>query len=356
MAAACGSEGRTLVSLLHNAIDLAEAGWVPDPVVRWGIRRACAERLRHEARRRHGVADHEATAALVRALGASPVAPAPAEANVQHYEVPAAFFRHVLGPRLKYSCAFWDQDISTLTGAEIAALDQTIARAAIEDGHRILELGCGWGSLALEMATRFPHSTIVAISNSTSQRRHVETEVRRRGLTNLTIETADINNYAPDGTFDRVISVEMFEHLRNYEALFARIGGWLAPRGRLFVHVFCHRRFAYPFETEGPANWMGRHFFAGGLMPSLDLLPAVPSPLTLEATWQWSGTHYARTANAWLANLDAAGPALARLLSSDPDEGRRALGRWRLFFLACAELFATRGGTEWGVAHYRFAR
>jgi len=270
-------------------------------------------------------------------------------------ETGVEFFQQVLGPRLKYSCAWWGVGTTTLADAEVAALDQTIGHADLADGMRILELGCGWGSLTLEMAARFPASSIVAVSNSASQRRFIEAEARRRRLANVVVETADINAYEPRGTFDRIVSVEMLEHVRNHQALFARLARWLRPDGRLFVHVFCHRRFAYTFDAAGAADWMARHFFSGGLMPSLGLLPAVPSRFRLEATWRWDGRHYARTANAWLANLDGAVDDLGALLAPDPVEASRALRRWRLFFLACAELFATHGGEEWGVAHYRFA-
>jgi cyclopropane-fatty-acyl-phospholipid synthase len=346
------------MSPLGAAIGLAEGGWLPDPVLRWGIRQACARRLREEHRRRAGRSDGEATAAIVRDLAQADIALVPALANAQHYEVPAAFFQRVLGPRLKYSCAWWGDGARTLTTAEAAALDLTIEHAGVADGMRILELGCGWGSLALQLAARFPNCTVIGVSNSTSQRAFIESQARRRGLHNLAIETADIARYTPAGRFDRIVSVEMFEHVRNHQALLGRIGGWLAPGGALFVHVFCHRRFAYPFETEGADNWMGRHFFSGGLMPSRDLLPAVPSPLRLDAQWLWGGEHYARTANAWLANLDADRDSLTRILDGacGPGQGRLALRRWRLFFLACAELFATASGTEWGVAHYRFTR
>jgi len=346
------------MTALATAISLAEGGWLPDPVLRWGIRQACARRLRDEDRRRAGRSDDEATADVVRQLAAEDIALVPALANAQHYEVPAAFFQHVLGPRLKYSCAWWADGPGTLTQAEIAALDQTIAHADLADGMRILELGCGWGSLALTMAAAFPNSRIVGVSNSASQRRFIEGEAARRGLGNLQIETADIASYTPDGRFDRVVSVEMFEHVRNYQALLARIADWLEPHGALFVHVFCHRRFAYPFDSEGDDNWMGRHFFSGGQMPSLDLLPAVPSPLTLQERWRWGGEHYARTANAWLENLDAHRDRLVDILEDacGPGQGVLAWRRWRLFFLACAELFDTAGGTEWGVVHYRFVR
>jgi cyclopropane-fatty-acyl-phospholipid synthase len=355
--AAARRAGGLAMTAFGVAVALAEGGWLPDPVIRWGIRRACARRLRDEARRRGGLTDAAANEAIVAALARAPVAPLPAAANAQHYEVPAAFFALVLGPHRKYSCCWWGDGVRTLAAAEAASLDLTIARADIADGMRILELGCGWGSLSLELARRFPRSRILGVSNSASQRRFIVDEARRRGLANLTIETADVNGYAAPGRFDRVVSVEMFEHLRNYPAMLARIAGWLERDGQLFVHVFCHRRFTYPFQTAGDDDWMGRHFFTGGLMPAADLLPAVPGPLVACRQWRWGGEHYERTARAWLANLDARRDDALIVLAGlhGAAEAPRALARWRLFFLACAELFATGGGTEWGVAHYRFA-
>jgi cyclopropane-fatty-acyl-phospholipid synthase len=341
---------------LAVAVSLADRGWLPDPLVRWGIRRACAERLRDEQARRSALADDDALAVTLEALRRAPVAPVPDAANAQHYEVPAGFFRRVLGPKLKYSCAWWGDGVETLAEAEDAALAATIARAGVADGMRVLDLGCGWGSLSLEMARRFPKCRIVGVSNSTSQRRYVEGAAARAGLTNLTIQTADVNRYDPDATFDRIVSVEMFEHVRNYETLLARLARWLVPDGALFVHIFCHRRFTYPFEGDGAGNWMGRTFFSGGLMPGLDLLPAVPSPLQVTSQWHWDGRHYARTARAWLDNLDAHRDALLPILAGKGGrrDGLLAHARWRLFFLACEELFATANGREWGVAHYRF--
>ena len=340
------------------AVALAEGGWLPDPVIRWGIRRACARRLREEDRRRQGLTDPDATEAIVSVLARSPVAPMPASANAQHYEVPSEFFQLVLGPQLKYSCCWWGDGIATLAEAEAASLDTTIERTGIVDGMRVLELGCGWGSLSLELARRFPRSRIVGVSNAARQRRFIEAEARRRGLANLTIQTADVNRYAPPGRFDRVVSIEMFEHLRNYPTMLRRIASWLEPDGQLFVHVFCHRRFTYPFQSASDDDWMGRHFFSGGLMPSLDLLPAVPGPLVVGQQWRWGGEHYERTARAWLANLDARRDDALRVLAGvhGAVEAPRAFARWRLFFLACAELFAIGAGTEWGVAHYRFVR
>jgi cyclopropane-fatty-acyl-phospholipid synthase len=342
--------------LADAAIGLAERGWLPDALIRAAIRRLCSGRLRETAPR-PGETAGQARDRFIEALREADVATLPHRANEQHYEVPAALFRLMLGPEMKYSCCWWGEGVETLPEAERAALERTAAHADIRRGMRILDLGCGWGSLSLWIAAHFPSCQIVGVSNSASQRAFILSESARLGLSNLEIVTADMNTFAPAGRFDRVVSVEMFEHMRNYHVLLERIAGWLAPAGRLFVHVFCHRTSPYFFEEAGAANWMARHFFAGGLMPSADLLPSVPSPLALEHRWLWDGRHYERTANAWLANLDAQRErALAVLAETYGDrEAARWLGRWRIFFMACAELFGYADGQEWGVAHYRFA-
>ena len=325
---------------------LAERGLLPDRVTRAGIRRLLAARLA-EAERGPGP---DAAAAR---LAGEPVAPVPDAANRQHYEVPAEFFAQVLGPHLKYSGAYWPPETRTLEAAEAAMLALTAERAGLADGQRILELGCGWGSLALWMARRFPRARIVAVSNSAPQRRFIEA----RAPGNLEVVTADMNTFRAPGVFDRVVSVEMFEHMRNWPELLRRVASWLTPDGKLFVHVFCHRRYTYPFRTTGPDNWMGRYFFTGGMMPGADLLSRFGDDLTVEAQWMVPGGHYARTAEAWLANLDARRDAVWPVLASTyGPEARRWFHRWRLFFLACAECFAFGGGAEWQVAHYRLTR
>jgi cyclopropane-fatty-acyl-phospholipid synthase len=334
--------GTTVTLVLKRIID---SGRVPEPVLRACIRAVCALRLRQERRRTRGY--HEW---LVAELRRSDIAIAPAAANAQHYEVPAAFFALVLGPQLKYSGCYWPAGVDTLDASELAMLQLTAERAALADGQRVLDLGCGWGALTLWAAARFPASRFTALSNSRSQRDHVAEQARRRGLANVTVETADVRGaLLPRAGFDRVVSIEMFEHMRNYQALLHRIAGWLAPGGALFVQVFAHRTHAYPFEDAGPSDWMAREFFTGGIMPSLRLLHEFQDDLQIAHDWQLDGTHYARTAEAWYANLTAHRTEAADILG-DPAK----LERWRVFFLACAELFGYRGGREWLVAHYRF--
>ena len=341
------------MSLLSLSLNVVERGLVPDVVTRAAIRRLCEQRLR-DCDRGNQLANARALQMFVESMRVGPIAPLPEKANEQHYELPPEFFTAVLGPHRKYSSCFWPTETASLAEAEAAALDITCERADLSDGQDILELGCGWGSLSLWMAERFRNSRITAVSNSAPQRRFIESEAVARGLANLRVITADMNEFTPEAKrFDRVVSVEMFEHMRNYERLLERIASWLRPSGKLFVHHFCHRQFAYPFETEGDANWMGRYFFTGGLMPSEHMLRHFNRHLTVVRQWRWDGTHYQRTSEAWLANLDARRrdvlPILEATYGRDP--ARRWFHRWRLFFLAVAELFGYANGTEWFVSH-----
>ena len=333
---------------------LAERGLLPDSLIRLGIRRLCRERL-HELHATFRPDPAAAMKAFLHRLAASAVAELPELANAQHYEVPAAFYERVLGRHLKYSSCYYDSPSASLDDAEARALDLTVQHADLKDGQRILELGCGWGSLSLTMAERFPNSSITGVSNSHSQREHIMAAAEKRGLRNLRIVTEDMNCFTPEGTFDRMVSVEMLEHIRNQEALLARIATWLRPEGRFFFHVFCHREFPYTFDAQGASDWMARHFFSGGLMPNRDLIPSLAKDFEVEASYDWDGTHYARTAEHWLANQDAHKDELLSLFGSSMPRSapRITFQRWRIFFLACAELFAFDSGSEWGVVHHR---
>lgn len=341
---------------MNIAINLAERGLVPDLLLRSGIKTIIKGRLASE-QRRHSTRDR-ALGQWTSQMRESPVALVPDQANRQHYEVPAAFFQSVLGPHLKYSSGLWEQGTTTLADAERRMLELTVQRAQLHDGQRILELGCGWGSLTLWMAEALPNATITAVSNSHSQRIHIEAEARLRGLENVQIVTSDMNGFEAVGRFDRIVSVEMFEHMRNWEALLSRCHAWLKDEGKMFMHVFAHRSFAYPFETVAEDDWMGRNFFTGGMMPSADLLDQLNIPFSVERRWEIDGTHYQKTADAWADNLKACRSELLTLL--EPDLGssgaRRMLQRWHIFFRACSELFGFASGTEWMVCHFMLSR
>jgi cyclopropane-fatty-acyl-phospholipid synthase len=331
---------------LAPGIALAERGLVPTPLLRGAMRRLCADRL-VEAEAGAGLE------AFVRDMSAAPVAPVPHEANVQHYEVPARFFELALGSQLKYSSAYWPAYVTDLDAAEEAMLELTCERAQLKDGQDVLELGCGWGSLSRFMARRFPNSRITGVSNSATQREFI----MARATPNLQIVTADMNAFDPGRQFDRIVSVEMFEHMRNWPELLSRISSWVRDDGRLFVHVFCHTKHAYPFETEGDDNWMGRHFFTGGIMPAFDLLPRLDDSMAVEERWLIDGVHYQKTAAAWRENLERHREDIVELFRAYYGaDARTWYHRWRLFFLACEELFGYRAGAEWGVAHYRLAK
>lgn len=337
-------------------LGLAERGLLPDACIRAGVRRLCRQRLCEEEGR--GPAEQSVRfQELLDTLRRSALAIETGAANAQHYELPPAFFRLCLGKRMKYSCCYFPDGVRSLDEAEAAMLAITAERAALANGQQILELGCGWGSLTFWMAERYPEARITAVSNSRAQGAYIRGICLERNLRNVKVVTGDINTLTfPAGAFDRCVSIEMFEHLRNYEALLERISAWLRVDGKLFVHLFAHQTLMYAFDTVGEDNWLGRHFFTGGLMPSTDTLLWFQRNLQVEQRWKVSGTHYARTANAWLANQDRHPTEVMAVLREAFGAAMAPLWfqRWRIFWMACAELFGYAGGRQWLVAHYRF--
>jgi cyclopropane-fatty-acyl-phospholipid synthase len=330
---------------------------VPDALIRAGIRLLNRKRLincyGHDADQANNGLNQ-----FVQRMNISPIALVPELANEQHYEVPAEFFSLCLGPQSKYSCCYWGKGAKDLAQAETDALAITVERAGIVDGMDVLDLGCGWGSLSLWIARHFPSSRVTAVSNSSPQRSWIQLQAERQGLANLRVVTCDMNDFIIDQQFDRIVSVEMFEHMRNYAELFGRVSSWLKEDGRFFMHIFCHRLAAYEFEDRGPSDWMGRHFFSGGMMPSADLPLRFQQHLSIERRWAWNGNHYEKTANAWLEKLDANRDAIKPIFEKTygADSANQWIQRWRIFFMACAELFGTNDGQEWFVSHYLFSR
>jgi cyclopropane-fatty-acyl-phospholipid synthase len=340
------------MSFASTIIGVAERVPLPDLVVRAAIQRLCS---RTASRLASGSAESDVR--FAGEMAARAIAEHADAANAQHYEVPAAFFGHVLGPNRKYSSCFYRGPESTLQEAEEEALRQTVEHADLADGQSILELGCGWGSLSLWMARLYPNSKIIAVSNSHSQRMYIQGEGAARGLKNLSVLTADMNGFDPRQQFDRIVSVEMFEHMMNWRELIGRLRSWLEPDGRFFMHVFSHRCGAYLFDRTDEEDWIAQHFFTGGVMPSHHLIRQYSDLFEVEKEWRWSGEHYQRTALDWLANFDKHRAEIEGILR-DVYGADTALWirRWRWFFLATSGLFGYAGGSEWGVSHYRMKK
>ena len=345
----------TVGSFMGLMTRATERGLVPDYVSREGIRTLLRQRLESLPAGVEARGDY--LSQFLAAMAQSGIAECADQANEQHYELPSDYFDLVLGPRRKYSCCHWGPDTADLAGAEEEALAETCRRAGLADGQRILELGCGWGSLSLWMAEHYPGARITAVSNSTSQKQRIDALAAQQGLSNLRVVTADMNVFDTDERFDRVVSLEMFEHMRNWQQLFRRVAQWLAPGGRMFVHVFCHRHTPYFFDVGEDNDWMSRYFFSGGMMPSAELPLLFQQRLTLVDRWYWNGEHYAKTLAAWLQRHDDCRDEVMAIFDRVyGDQAATWFVRWRLFYLACEELFRFDGGDEWFVGHYLFER
>ena len=337
------------MSFMSRVIEAAERLPLPDIIIRAAIRQLCSRTATRLSGR-----STEGDAAFAREMVARAIAEHTEAANAQHYEVPAAFFSFVLGPNRKYSCCFYKSESCSLEEAEEEALRQTVEHADLHDGQSILELGCGWGSLSLLMARQFPRARIAVVSNSHSQREFVSAEAAKRGLTNLCVITADMNAFDPGAQFDRIVSVEMFEHMMNWRLLLSHVRSWLAPDGRFFMHIFTHRSGCYLYDRSDREDWIARHFFTGGVMPSHHLIRQYADLFEVEQEWRWSGTHYRRTAEHWLENFAVHRDVVECVLREVyGEETPLWMRRWRWFFLATAGLFGYADGGEWGVSHYR---
>lgn len=336
---------------------LLEKNKIPDFLLRIGIRRLLMQRLDDEKK-----ASNELQQAhlmqLAEELKASPIAVHTKEANEQHYEVPTEFYKYCLGKHLKYSSGYWNEGVTDIDTSETDMLALTCQRAELGEGQEVLELGCGWGSLSLYMAARFSGSRFTVVSNSRTQKIYIDEQAQQRGLTNLEVITANVNELSLSKTFDRVVSVEMFEHMRNYRQLMHNIAGWLKPGGKLFVHIFTHKEYAYKFEVKDESDWMSRYFFTGGMMPSDHLLLYFNERLSIEQHWRINGMHYSKTSEAWLKNMDAHKKEIMPLFENT--YGKAAALKWwvywRIFFMACAELWGFNQGEEWLVSHYLFTK
>ena len=342
--------------MISKLIELAEKGIIPDYFIRQGIVRNCENRLNNE-----NVSNTEKVSSKkqswIQQMKESPIALVPEKANEQHYEVPPAFFENVLGKHLKYSSGYWPDGVNSLDESEESMLELSFERAQLADGDSILELGCGWGSLTCYMASKLPNSKITAVSNSKDQKEHILNRCKNQGLDNIEVITADMNDFETENKYDRVVSIEMFEHMRNYKKLLSKISSWLNDDGKLFIHIFTHQSVVYPFENQGDADWMAREFFSGGMMPSHDLLLHFQDDLIIDDVWSMSGTHYEKTSLAWVNKMDANKDSIMKIfLKTYGDDAKLWFQRWRIFFMSCEKLFGYNNGSEWGVSHYRFSK
>lgn len=334
---------------------LLEKDKIPDSLIRIGIRRLLAQRLKEE-KKENTEARQAHLMALIEELKTSPIAIETEAANEQHYEVPTEFYQYCLGKHLKYSSGYWKEGVTNIDTSERDMLELTCLRADLQNGQTVLELGCGWGSLSLYMAAKYPQSNFTVVSNSRTQKLHIHEQAKIRGITNLQVITANINDFYTDQTFDRVVSVEMFEHMRNYKKLMRLVAEHLKPEGKLFVHIFTHKEYAYKFEVKDDSDWMSKYFFTGGIMPSDDLLLYFNEDLSIEKHWHVSGLHYSKTSEAWLKNMDHHKNEIIPLFENTYGKSNALKWwvYWRIFYMACAELWAYKKGEEWMVSHYLF--
>jgi len=341
----------------ERSINWVERGYIPDSIIRKGIKRLLKERLVEISADDAEISSHSKQG-FIESMKASVLALSPEKANEQHYEVPAEFYAHVLGEHNKYSCCYWDENTLSLSHAEQKSLELSCEHAELLDGQQVLELGCGWGSLTLWVAQQYPKSHITAVSNSSSQKQYIDDMALRLGLTNVNVITCDMNDFSIDKTFDRVVSIEMFEHMRNWQELFNKVSGWLNDDGKFFMHIFTHRQVPYAFEVKDSSDWMSEYFFTGGMMPCDDLPLYFQEDLNILKNWVWDGKHYEKTSNAWLQRMDDKKQIIMPILEKTygDDEAQIWWMRWRLFFMACAELFAYDNGQQWHVMHYLFSK
>ena len=336
--------------MLNLGIKLTELGIIPESVLRVAIKKIIQQRLSeipiNTEERQSKKTD------FIEALRSSPIALSTNQANEQHYEVPPSFFQEIMGSYLKYSCGWFDENTTSLDTAEENMLKLYVERLGIQNHQRVLDLGCGWGSFTLFAAEKFPNSNFVAVSNSNDQIEFIKNTAKARSLENVEAIKQDMNDLSLEGSFDRIISVEMFEHMRNYGALLKNLGDHLLKDGKLFVHIFTHRDHPYPYEVRGPSDWMSKYFFTSGLMPSHDIFSYFEEDFVVRQSWKINGMHYAKTCNLWLQNHYKNKKTILDIFTGHYPNPRQWFVRWQLFFLACEELFAYSEGKEWFVSHY----
>ncbi|KAJ3691988.1 hypothetical protein LUZ60_012338 [Juncus effusus] len=349
--------GRAYDTGVKTGLAALERNLLPDAVVRRLTRLLLAARLR-EGYLPSAHLQLESLLHFIRSLKEMPIAVETDTAKTQHYELPTSFFELVLGKNLKYSCCYFKEKSSDLEESEIEMLDLYCERCQIKDGNRVLDLGCGWGSLSLYVAKKYKNCNVTGICNSVTQKTHIDQQCRQNNLTNVEIIVADISKFQMERTFDRILSIEMFEHMKNYKELMKKISGWMEPDGLLFIHHFCHKTFAYHFEDKNEDDWITRYFFTGGTMPSSNLLLYFQEDVSVVNHWLVNGTHYSKTSEEWLKRMDKNISKIKPIFETTygKDSAIKWIAYWRTFFISVAELFGYNNGDEWMVALYLFKK